>query len=119
MENRRKFKRIEKNFSVFYRIYKKTEIIGDISQIKNISEAGLCIKTDEKLTEGDILELIFRIPPDFNKKIKLFGRVVGLRQGRDSLEYEASISFIDVDNQTKEFIRSIIATGNTTQGGTT
>jgi len=118
MEDRRKFKRSEKTFSIFYHIYKRTEFTGDISRIKNISEVGLCIKIDEKLTEGDILELIFRLPPDFNKKIKLFGRIVGLRQSRDSLGHEASVSFIDVDNQTKEFIRSIIVAVDMGQGGT-
>jgi len=105
---RRDSKRLKKTFSVFYRVYRKTEAVGDISKIRDISQGGMCIRANQKLVEGDVLELIIRIPYDFNRKIKLFGKVLESKQTKNALEYETRISFIDIDEQTKEFIKSSI-----------
>jgi Tfp pilus assembly protein PilZ len=107
-KERRRSKRLEKRFSVFYRVYTKTELVGDISQIKDISQGGTCIITNQEMSVGDLLELIVRIPYDVNRKIKLYGEVLEVKPRPYSLEYETRVSFIDIDEQTKNFLRDSI-----------
>lgn len=70
-----------------------------IAHVKDISQGGICLITDEPLTEGKMFTLRFTFPGDENP-VELHGKVAWSRPGSAHL-YENGISFWRVDADTE------------------
>lgn len=59
--------------SVSYKILTPS---GDVGMTQNVSEGGLCLLLNNKLTLGTILEVKFEIPGDTPKQIESFVEII-------------------------------------------
>lgn len=105
--DRRKHTRIDTSFNFGYRIYTRTEIAGDISQIKNISVGGAQILTKHKLNSDNILEINFRTPKS-KEKIILFGKVLDCYKIQEKAIYVSRVSFAYPDENTFKIMPGLI-----------
>lgn len=113
-QEKRKEKRIEENFGVLFKAYQPIELEGNVSRIMDISKSGLAFLTDTKLDKNDILQLIFRIPPNFKEKVEIYARVVDcLLEGKGHFRIRAA--FIDIDPQSRSVLTHLIEKSNFTQ----
>ncbi len=91
-DDRREDIRIDASFNFGYRVYERTDIAGDISQIRNISVGGAQIVTNHELNSDNILELSFRTPRSQNK-INLLGKVLESWNIPEKALYVSRVSF--------------------------
>ncbi len=61
---------------VTYVSYKVLTPSEDRAESQNISEGGLCLTLNKKLSPGTLLELRFDLPSKEAKKVKTFAKVV-------------------------------------------
>ena len=106
-QEKRKDKRVKEDFSILCKIFRKTTISGNVSRIIDISLSGMAFVTDNPLTQDDILEIIFRIPPSFKEKVELFGRVIDCRPGKES-NFKTRVIFIDISERAKTLLAHLI-----------
>ena len=96
-KERRKTKRVILGVIVDY--------IGSEAETKNISKAGMCITSKDKLAVGKIAELMFFLPDDMC--IKAIGEVIWRKKiSREFYDY--GIQFIDIDPQYVKEIKNYI-----------
>ena len=85
---------------------------GDVSKIIDISKSGLSFLTPQEFLRNDILQMIFRLPPDFKEKIEILGRVVEsvptVQRG-----FKTRVSFINVDPGAKTMLSQMIEKSST------
>ena len=110
-QEKRKDKRVKEDFSILFKIFRKTELDGNVSRLIDISKSGASFVTDTQLTKNDILHLIFRIPPDFKNKAELFGRVID-SQAENSGSFKTRVAFIDIDSNARTILSRIIEQTN-------
>ncbi|MFH1360515.1 MAG: PilZ domain-containing protein [Candidatus Omnitrophota bacterium] len=106
-EERRQEKRIRENFGLICKVFSKTELEADLSKIVDFSQKGLCFIGDDQIGQEDILQLMFRVPPDFKKKVEIFGRVVRTQDIGDR-KFKISVAFIDFPEETKTILKNSI-----------
>jgi len=106
-DDRREGLRIDASLGFGYRIYKRTEIAGDISQIKNISIGGAQIITKHELNTDNILELTFRTPQS-KKKIILLAKVLESWEIVEKSIYLSRISFAYPDEDSIKIMSELI-----------
>ena len=104
---RRKFKRIRKNYVVSYTPVKSEKLKCDISQTRNLSEGGLLFITDRMFQKGVILKLKLRLP-DFSDYVVLKVQVIDSKELAENLMYETRVSFTEIDQKVKEVIRKLV-----------
>ena len=107
MQEKRKEQRVKKDFGILCRIYERTELDGDMSKIIDISKSGLCFLTSNQLSPYHLLELNFRMPPDFKEKIQLYGRVVDSQKENDN-EFRIRVAFIDIPRASRVALEQFI-----------
>ena len=107
MQEKRKDQRVKKDFIVLCRIYKRIDLDVDLAKIVDISKSGLCFLTSTPITSQHLLELIFRIPPDFKEKIQLYGRVIDFQKESDT-EYKTRVIFIETPQASKTALEKFI-----------
>lgn len=110
-QEKRKDQRVKEDFSILCKIFRKTELDGNVSRLIDISKSGASFSTDTQLTKSDILHLIFRIPPDFKEKVELFGRVIDSQEENEG-SFKTRIAFIDIDANAKAILSRIIEQTN-------
>ena len=104
---RRQDRRVKEDFSILCRIYEKKPIDPNVSRIIDISRRGVCFLLDNRLAKNNILQMIFRLPPDFKEKIEIFGRVVDSQPQADKFHI-TRVAFIDIDEKAKAILNRII-----------
>lgn len=104
MEEKRQSKRAYGHFNVCYRLFRKTEIVTDITRIKNISLGGTCIITTHQLGTGDILEISARMPPEFQKRIEVYARVLESKPSQKGTAFENRAQFLKIGAETRKLI---------------
>jgi hypothetical protein len=110
-EERRKDKRVKEDFSILCKIFRKIELEGSVSKIIDISKTGIAFQTNTPVAKNDIVQMILRIPPDFQEKIEIFGRIVDSEPITDS-EFKIRVSFINIAQPTQENLTRIIEQAN-------
>ena len=110
-EEKRKDKRVKEDFSILCKIFRKIELEGNVSKIIDISRHGVAFQTDTPFLKDDIAQIIFRIPPDFQKKVELYGRIVDSVQTADS-GFKIRVAFIDIGEPTQQILVRIIEQAN-------
>ena len=106
-DEKRKEKRVKQDFSILCRIYERTELESDVSKIFDISKSGVCFFTDTPCEKNNIVQLIFRIPPDFREKVEVFGRIVEAQH--TFVGYKTRVSFIGIPPDVEAGLEKIIA----------
>ncbi len=107
VQEKRKDKRVKEDFSILCRIFRKIQTDVSVSRIMDISKSGISFLTDNQMTKNDILQMIFRIPPDFKEKVELFGRVIESEPEQESV-FKTRVAFIDINPQAKNTLNRII-----------
>lgn len=108
MEEKRQFKRVQGHFNGCYSLFRTTEVLTDITHIKNISVGGTCLITTHQLGTGDILEISARMPPELQKKIEVYARVLESKPSQKGTAFENRAQFLKIDAETRKSItRSI------------
>ena len=95
----RKFPRISLDVLVNYET-------NAIAHTKDMSEGGVCLITDKKMTVGKMLSLGFYLPN--NVEIKAIGKVCWCRPASENL-MESGVEFWDIGFDQKEAIRKILS----------
>jgi len=112
MRERRRFVRLDLNVNVKWRKIDQVEEIKE-NTAKNISIGGICLIVEEKLNEGDYLELKINLPNQ--KEIHAYGRVVwideyeilGAEYGK---KYDAGIEFLKIKEEDQQELEKFIFT---------
>lgn len=107
VQEKRKEKRIKEDFSILCRVFRKIALDGQISRIINLSKSGMAFLTDYKLTKNDILQIALRLPPHFQEKAELFGRVVD-SSSETQADFKVRVTFIDIDPSQKLLLNNLI-----------
>ena len=103
MQEKRKYKRIKANFGILCKEFRRIDLDTEISRILDISKGGVSFLANHQLLEGDILQMILRIPPHFKEKVELFGRVVASEQDQEAL-FKTRVAFIEMDPLAKTIL---------------
>ena len=106
-QEKRKDKRIKEDFSILCKTFRKTTLDGHVSRIIDISKSGMAFFTDNQLLKDDVLQIIFRLPPDFKEKVDIFGRVLECLRDIDG-SFRTRIVFIDINLQAKDLLGRLI-----------
>lgn len=111
VQEKRKSKRVKEDFSILCKTYRKIELEGTVSKILDISLSGLAFLTNTRFLKGDLLQIIFRIPPDFQEKIELFGRIVDAEPTIET-GLKIRVAFLGIDSNTISILNRIIDQAN-------
>lgn len=107
---RRRFKRISRNFVVSYAPIKTEEFKFDVSQTKNLSEGGLMLITDKKFEKEVVLKIKLRLP-EFSDYVIVRAEVIDSKQLAKGIIYETRARFVEVEENVKEAIRKLVDYG--------
>ncbi len=105
---KRKHPRINVNFIVSYRIVGQ-EDENDLSQTKNISQAGMLLTTNRRFDSGVIIRMIIRLPL-IKDKLVLIGRVVESKEVVKGVIYETRIAFFGLEEKTGKILKQTVDT---------
>lgn len=115
-EEKRTAKRINKALFARYTENSDTKKVKwDMANIKNISEAGMCMPTNECFQADKILTILIKIPLKPLEWIQLKGKVVSSERIRNSSErssveiYLVRIKFLDLNEESRELLRQYVA----------
>lgn len=106
-EEKRKDKRIQEDFGVLFKAFQQIELEGIVSHITDISKSGLSFLIDNKLVKNDILQLTFRVPPDFKEKVEIYARTVDC-QPEIQGGFKIRAAFIDIDPKARAILSRLI-----------
>jgi hypothetical protein len=107
---RRKFKRISRNYVISYVPIKSEDLKYDLSQTKNLSEGGLLFISDRKFEKDIILKIKLRLP-QFTDYVIVQAQVIDSIQVGTGTMCKTRVKFIDVDQKIKEAIRNLVDHG--------
>jgi c-di-GMP-binding flagellar brake protein YcgR len=105
-QNSRRFKRMRADYLVKYQM---AGTVGEpfVSNIKDLSAGGVKFWTDQFIPEGTLAKVSFLVPPlDLN--VEALGRVVRVRQAKESGIFYLAIRFIEVPDEAKRAINDFI-----------
>lgn len=104
---KRRFKRLFKQFVVRIQIQGAFSKNWDMVLIENISKGGLFFRTPTELKPGMLLN--FKINIALNKHaISCVGRVVHVKPVGEPVLYEAGVSFTEIDESDAALINSTV-----------
>lgn len=104
---RRKFKRINRNYIVSYAPVKSEEIKFDISQTKNLSEGGLLFITDRKFDKDVVLKLKLKLP-EFLDYVIVQVQVIDSTRMAKGMMSETRVRFVEAEQKVIESIRKLV-----------
>jgi len=104
---RRKFKRISKNFILKYFDLENPEEIYEITQLKNISMGGMCFITTRKIEPKTVLGIDLKTPYITNQTY-LEGVVLETHTNAVNMLYETRLEFSKIGHDAKFVISKLI-----------
>ena len=107
---RRRFKRISRNYIVSYAPIRSEELKFDISQTKNLSEEGLLFISDRKFEKDVVLKIKLRLP-EFSDYVIVQAQVIDSIQRVKGVMYETRARFIEAEQKVRESIRKLVDHG--------
>lgn len=103
---RRRFKRINRNYVISYAAISRAELKSNVSQTKNVSEGGLLFTTDKSFQKGTILKVKLRLP-DFSDYVIVKVLVVDSVEKARGLMYETRAKFLEIEQKVRDAIRKL------------
>jgi len=123
-EEKRKSVRIKKLITVRYSFGAgQGEKRWDITSVRDLSETGMCVTTQQVFACGDLINFLIKIPSRPLEWIELTGKVVGsvkstaLSGESLSASHITRVEFINLKNEQKELIREYITWFLSKEGG--
>ena len=101
---KRKHTRLGVYHLVKYRLVSELDKGEFLTSIKDISDGGLCLRTNEKLPISSMIQLYINFP-SFPKPVSSLAKVVWVNQVGKMNKYDTGIQFSDIE----EALRSEIA----------
>jgi hypothetical protein len=86
-DDRRRFKRIDRDFITYYRRIESTSELDQAGLARNISYGGVLVTLDEEVNVGDRLSLELLLSPDA-PPLNAIGRVARLSADGVGIEFE-------------------------------
>ncbi|MEW5895778.1 MAG: PilZ domain-containing protein [Candidatus Omnitrophota bacterium] len=102
-KERRQYKRIKKNFVLTYYDITKPDQRFSTTQLKNFSQGGVCLITDQKFPKGTILRLEIK-SPFFVNITQMEGAVLESHERVKDIIYETRMQFKDLPKETEDVL---------------
>ena len=107
-EEKRRFKRIDSNLPVQYKNLRKAGVTPAGSLTRNLSEGGVCFKTNEFISLACRLVVEISLPT-VTKPIKAISKVAWIRKVPSSDQYELGNQFLEMTKEDKSVIEKFIS----------
>lgn len=106
-KERRQYIRIKKNFVLTYFIKDDPADRHEISQLKNISEGGMCFVTTEALKSSQVLGIELRTPY-LSDTTFIEGVVLQSHEKVKDMIYETRLRFEKLDHQAEFLLQKLV-----------
>jgi len=100
----------ETQFRVLSNGESETALSPMIGIAKNISRGGVCIQTEQKINEGNVIRVEIPAPGSSKNKINAFCEVQWCRKSFVTGYYEIGLSFIAMKEDDVEYLRQYVET---------
>ena len=105
-ENRRKHKRIHKNYILSYQIKGDPDSKYDVTQLHNISRGGMCFLATKYLAAGR--DLIIELKTPYLKDPVIFeAKVIESREKIPNMIFEVRVIFDKISTQAEEVLHKL------------
>lgn len=105
-QNSRRFKRLRADYLIKYQVA-GSEGEPLVSNIKDLGAGGAKFWTDQLILEGTLVKVSFLVPPlDLN--VQALGRVVRVRQAKETGVFYIAVRFIEIPDEAKNAINSFV-----------
>jgi len=107
-EERRRSVRVKKPLSVQYSYSLDNKTRWDMSFIKDLSDTGICITTNNIFPADEIFFIRIKIPIKPHQALEIEGKVIESREYK-ACGYITRLEFVGLKDDQKELIREYIA----------
>lgn len=107
IEERRRYPRVELNLPLQYRNLRKIGELPTGSVAKNLSEGGVCFKTNEFISLACRLVVEINLPA-LPKPIKAISKIAWIRKLPVGQQYELGNQFLDMAKEDKAHVLNFI-----------
>lgn len=107
IQERRQYKRFQKNFILKYFDLKTPKEKHEITQLKNISQGGLCFINSQKLNQNTRLGIELKTPY-ISTTTYLEGIILDTREKIPGILYETRLRFEKLDTQAELILKELI-----------
>jgi len=107
VEDKRKFKRTDSNLPVQYRNLRKVGVSPLGSVTRNLSEGGICFKSNEFISLACRLVVELSLP-NVTKPVKAISKVAWIRKIPSSDQYELGNQFLEITKEDKAHILNFV-----------
>jgi c-di-GMP-binding flagellar brake protein YcgR len=108
VEEKRRFKRVDSNFPVQYRNLRKAGVMPAASITRNLSEGGVCFKSNEFVSLACRLVVEISLP-NSTKPIKAISKVAWIRKVPSTDQYELGNQFLEITKEDKANIINFVS----------
>lgn len=106
-EEKRQSKRIQKHFILKYYDVNNPNEKYSVSQLKNISEGGMCLITEKPFEPGTLLGVEIK-SPFFASVTHMEGKVLGSHEKAKDIIYETRLEFQKLSGPAQEVVKKTI-----------
>ena len=107
IENKRRHKRVDSNFPVQYRNLRKAGIPSAGTISRNLSEGGVCFKSNEFVSLACRLVLEITLP-NSTKPVKAISKVAWIRKVPSSDQYELGNQFLEITKEDRSALMNFV-----------
>jgi c-di-GMP-binding flagellar brake protein YcgR len=107
VEEKRKHKRVDSTFPVQYRNLRKAGVMPAGSMTRNLSEGGVCFKSNEFVSLACRLVVEISLP-NMMKPVKAISKVAWIRKVPSTDQYELGNQFLEITKEDKANIMNFV-----------
>lgn len=108
VEDKRRHKRVDSNFPVQYRNLRKAGVPAAGTITRNLSEGGVCFKSNEFVSLACRLVLEISLP-NATKPVKAISKVAWIRKVPSSDQYELGNQFLEITKEDKVALTNFVS----------
>ena len=107
VEEKRRHKRVESSFPVQYRNLRKAGVMPAGSMTQNLSEGGVCFKSNEFVSLACRLVVEISLP-NIPKPVKAISKVAWIRKIPSTDQYELGNQFLEITKEDRANIMNFV-----------
>ena len=107
VENKRKHTRVDSTFPVQYRNLRKAGVMPAGSMTRNLSEGGVCFKSNEFISLACRLVVEISLP-NMTKPVKAISKIAWIRKIPSTDQYELGNQFLEITKEDKANIMNFV-----------
>ena len=107
VEDKRKHKRVDSTFPLQYRNLRKAGVMPAGSMTRNLSEGGVCFKSNEFVSLACRLVVEISLP-NMTKPVKAISKVAWIRKVPSTDQYELGNQFLEITKEDKANIMNFV-----------